>query len=922
MPSPSPLPPSQSLRWIRRLVVAVAALAVLYLGAALVLSRFLDPEELAGWLEPRLEDALSRDVEVGRVEVGFLPLGVRLQELTLADPTGLAPELARVQSLDLRVAILPLLRREIRVSRLTVEGFRADLRLSEDGRSNFGDLSTRPLDETGLGVPEMEEEPPSREDTPGPSEGSTGGRQPFTLDLRGLRLADGQIRFSDARTALEVKVAELRLRATARRDPEGGWFLVGSTSGGVTLQRGEASPLLEEVPLELAFDVETDGRFERLKIRTGELRLGRIALALTGEADHLLDPVRSLSLVLTGADLPLPDLMAVLPDSVRERIPFKADGSLAASLRVEGEAGPGHTPTVTGEVGLTQGQITLEGNRIAEGLTAHFDLSPDPSIQVRIQATVLGGPFSLEGTATLEGEPGLDMVLRATSDLGRLGSVVDLAEGVTAQGEVRSEFRIAGSLGDLSDLRFLGSVLVTDLRATHPALGVPVGIPQGKVELNGIRVILRELPIELGEDRLVLSGGLTDPLAFLSPGKTPRFEGALRGPRLDLPKLRALPLPDSSLTYGKVAFAKVGGRPVGGRAIQDAAKELGLSRPASLAMAGRLEVSLDTVIDHQGKMENLRARIDFGPSFLQIAEATFRRYGGEVTTSADLTLAPEESTPFSFSLQVRNLDAGEFLAETTPLGRFLRGTISVDLDLIGTLDGFLLPDRPALIGSGSFSLTDGGLAAAPLTLSLSEFLGMESLREPSIQDWASSFVLEEGRIRLAESTIQGAPGSPIVGGSVGLDGELDLRSVFDLPTERLNTSALERLGFAGEIAANLAQRSDVVQGILRIGGSVFDPFVEADPAAAARTVGQAVEEEVRAEVQERVDAQKIEAQRRIQEQKEELQNRAAGFLRSLVQPRETADTVRTDSLQPDTLRPDTVPPDTMRPDTLPHSTML
>jgi len=205
----------------------------------------------------------------------------------------------------------------------------------------------------------------------------------------------------------------------------------------------------------------------------------------------------------------------------------------------------------------------------------------------------------------------------------------------------------------------------------------------------------------------------------------------------------------------------------------------------------------------------------------------------------------------------------------------------VDLDLIGTLDGFLLPDRPALIGSGSFSLTDGGLAAAPLTLSLSEFLGMESLREPSIQDWASSFVLEEGRIRLAESTIQGAP-----------------------------------------IAANLAQRSDVVQGILRIGGSVFDPFVEADPAAAARTVGQAVEEEVRAEVQERVDAQKIEAQRRIQEQKEELQNRAAGFLRSLVQPRETADTVRTDSLQPDTLRPDTVPPDTMRPDTLPHSTML
>jgi hypothetical protein len=198
---------------------------------------------------------------------------------------------------------------------------------------------------------------------------------------------------------------------------------------------------------------------------------------------------------------------------------------------------------------------------------------------------------------------------------------------------------------------------------------------------------------------------------------------------------------------------------------------------------------------------------------------------------------------------------------------------------------------------------------------------MESLREPSIQDWASSFVLEEGSVRLAEATIQGAPGSPIVGGTVGLDGELDLRTVFDLPTERLNSSALERLGFAGEIAANVAQRPDVVQAILKIGGSVFDPSVEADPASAARAVGQAVEEEVRSEVQEQVDAQKAEAQRRIQEQKEELQNRAAGFLRSLVRLQDAADTVRADSLLPDTMRPDTVPPDSVRPDTVPPDTL-
>jgi hypothetical protein len=353
-------------------------------------------------------------------------------------------------------------------------------------------------------------------------------------------------------------------------------------------------------------------------------------------------------------------------------------------------------------------------------------------------------------------------------------------------------------------------------------------------------------------------------------------------------------------------------------------------------------VALDTVIDLQGRMENLRAQVDFGPSFLRVSEATFRRYGGEIRTAANLTLGPAEAAPFSFSLQVRDLDAASFLSRNTLLGRLVRGRITVEVDLIGTLDGLLLPDRPALVGSGSFALMGGGLATAPLTHALADFLGMEPLREPSIRDWRTSFVLENGRVRLAESTVEGAPGSPKVGGSLGLDGELDLQSVFTVPMERLSISALERLGVAGEIAANVARRPEVVQAILRIGGSVFNPSIQADPRATARTLGQAVQEEVRNEVQERIDAkqaearrilqeQQAQAERRIEEQKQQLQSRATGFLRNLGQRRDTAkvppppdtsrvqlqpDTVRPDTSRPDTLRPDTLRPDTLRPDTL------
>ncbi len=300
-------------------------------------------------------------------------------------------------------------------------------------------------------------------------------------------------------------------------------------------------------------------------------------------------------------------------------------------------------------------------------------------------------------------------------------------------------------------------------------------------------------------------------------------------------------------------------------------------------------------------MEDLQARVDFGPTFLGVSDVVFHRFGGEVRTAANLTLGPETAAPFSLNLEVLDVDAGAFLSQTSPLGRFVKGRITLQLDLVGSLDALLLPDGPALVGSGGFSLA-GGLTAVPLTQALADFLGLESLRAPSVHEWETSFLLEDGRVRLADATIYGAPGTPRVGGEVGLDGGLELQSAFDLPSERLSASTLARLGVAGERAASLLSQPEMVQAVLRVGGSVLHPTIQADPQATAVTVGAAVEEEVRSEIQER-----------IEEQKQVLQDRATGFLRNLVERR---DTTPPDTLRPDTILPDTTPPDTVRPDTV------
>ncbi|MDT8341601.1 MAG: AsmA family protein, partial [Longimicrobiales bacterium] len=122
----------------------LAAVGLVLLVGSLFLSRFLDPERLAGWLEPRVEAALNRDVSLGRVEVRLLPLGIRLRDLSVADPTGLAPRLAALETLEFRVRILPLLRRRVEVREIRLAGLEANLRAGVDGLTNYGDFSPAP----------------------------------------------------------------------------------------------------------------------------------------------------------------------------------------------------------------------------------------------------------------------------------------------------------------------------------------------------------------------------------------------------------------------------------------------------------------------------------------------------------------------------------------------------------------------------------------------------------------------------------------------------------------------------------------------------------------------------------------------------------------------------------------------------------
>jgi hypothetical protein len=437
-----------------------------------------------------------------------------------------------------------------------------------------------------------------------------------------------------------------------------------------------------------------------------------------------------------------------------------------------------------------------------------------------------------------------------------------------------------------------------------PQLGGALSIADGVARLDGRRLLFTDLPVDLGRERFLVTAELLDLVAFGAADRTPYLGASVRGPRLTLHTLSARAPADTAYTYGRVAFAHLGGRSVGGVGSVQAARELHLARPRSLPISGQVSIAIDTVLDRRGRSEDLRAEVEFGPDFVHVSEASLRRYGGEIVAGATLSLGSEADQPFTMSMRAEAVEATAFLGSTTSLGRAVRGTLSADLDVAGALDELMLPLAGTLVGGGRFTLAQGALNASPLTEHLAAYLGVAELSEPTVRDWSASFTVEAGAVRVAESALEGAPAAPRVGGAIGFDGSLDVAATFDLPRVRLDSATVDRLGGAGLVAQRALESGSLTRAVLRVTGTVDAPRLSTvlGDDAPMETLGEAA-----------TDAAAQEIREQIRSRREDIERRAGGAIRDLLLRRAPGAVV---PVRPDTIRFGTDRPDTLRPDTI------
>ena len=176
-----------------------ALVLLLLIGVAVVAATF-DPNEYKPQIVKLVKDKTGRDLTIeGDIGLKFFPkLGAQIGRTRLSERSG-NKEFAGVERVQVFVALLPLLSKQVVVDEVRLDGLRANLVKFKDGTTNFSDLT-----QGGKDKAEAPSEPP-----PAPADSE---KKPVKIDIAGIQITNSHVRWRDETNgndlALDVKQFE------------------------------------------------------------------------------------------------------------------------------------------------------------------------------------------------------------------------------------------------------------------------------------------------------------------------------------------------------------------------------------------------------------------------------------------------------------------------------------------------------------------------------------------------------------------------------------------------------------------------------------------------------------------------------------------------------------------------------------------
>ncbi len=193
------------MRLLKIALGIVGLLVVLIVGAAIAIPLIFEPNDFKPQIAELVEEETGRQITIdGDIGLSVFPwLAVDLGETRLANAAGFASEpMAEVETANVRVKLLPLLKKQIQIGKVELSGLTLRLARDATGRTNWQDIIERQEENAAEKGADKQPEKQSEFDI-------------SSLSVAGLQLRDSRIYWSDAQAGTDYKVENVNLTTGA-----------------------------------------------------------------------------------------------------------------------------------------------------------------------------------------------------------------------------------------------------------------------------------------------------------------------------------------------------------------------------------------------------------------------------------------------------------------------------------------------------------------------------------------------------------------------------------------------------------------------------------------------------------------------------------------------------------------------------------
>ncbi len=350
-------------------------LGLVFLGLLLIivalgfaLTHLFDPNDYKEEIRQIARDKAHIELTLnGDIGWSLFPwLGLELHEAGVATLTNPTQPFADLQMLGLSVRVLPLLRREVQMSDVRVEGLNLRLNRDKNGHGNWEDIGKNLPDETPGAATPAPAEPVAEAKPEKPP-------QPIRLDIDSLTINNARVEYNDEQTGKQLSAESIQLSAGA-------------------IHEGA------NIPLKLTAFLGSNQPVMRLKTElNGNLRIQRALkryqfedMRLSGEATG--EPLQGKTLTFSTQGQLLVDLAANIAEWTNLKLS-------ANQLRALGELRAtdlSNTPQISGALSVAQFDLAKFLESVGHPLPA---MAPGSLSKVELVSRLTGTPtnVALEG---------------------------------------------------------------------------------------------------------------------------------------------------------------------------------------------------------------------------------------------------------------------------------------------------------------------------------------------------------------------------------------------------------------------------------------------------------------------------------------------------------------------------------------------